>query len=52
MKLCRFNDDRLGVVVGDHVHDVTPALDVIPVMRWPVPHGDALIAHLHEDATH
>jgi len=46
MKLCRFNDDQLGVVVGDYVHDVTPALNVIPAMRWPVPHGDALIAHL------
>ena len=46
MKLCRFDDDRLGVVSGDQVHDVTAALDAIPAMRWPLPHGDALIAHL------
>jgi 2,4-didehydro-3-deoxy-L-rhamnonate hydrolase len=25
MKLCRYDDDRLGVVVGDMVHDVTAA---------------------------
>jgi 2-keto-4-pentenoate hydratase/2-oxohepta-3-ene-1,7-dioic acid hydratase in catechol pathway len=25
MKLCRFDDDRLGVVIGDNVHDVTAA---------------------------
>lgn len=46
MKLCRFNDDRLGLVAGGNVHDLTSALDVIPAMRWPVPYGDALIAHL------
>ncbi|AIT82175.1 fumarylacetoacetate hydrolase family protein [Novosphingobium pentaromativorans] len=46
MKLCRFNDDRLGVVRGGMVHDVTAALDVLPTMRWPLPHGDAFIAHL------
>jgi 2,4-didehydro-3-deoxy-L-rhamnonate hydrolase len=25
MKLCRYDDDRLGVVIGDKVHDVTAA---------------------------
>src|SRR4029079_15000633 len=25
MKLCRYEDDRLGVVIGDQVHDVTQA---------------------------
>ena len=25
MKLCRYDDDRLGVVIGDMVHDVTAA---------------------------
>ena len=25
MKLCRYDDDRLGVVIGDKVHDVTQA---------------------------
>ena len=46
MKLCRFNDDRLGLVDGDQVADVTAALDVLPPVRWPAPHGDLLIANL------
>lgn len=25
MKLCRYDEDRLGVVIGDQVHDVTEA---------------------------
>ena len=25
MKLCRYDDDKLGVVIGDNVHDVTQA---------------------------
>ena len=25
MKLCRYDDDKLGVVIGDKVHDVTQA---------------------------
>jgi 2,4-didehydro-3-deoxy-L-rhamnonate hydrolase len=46
MKICRFNNDRLGVVDGDTVIDVTGALDVIPAAGWPAPVGDALIANL------
>jgi 2,4-didehydro-3-deoxy-L-rhamnonate hydrolase len=46
MKICRFNDDRLGVVDGETVIDVTGALDVIPATGWPAPVGDALIANL------
>lgn len=46
MKICRFNDDRLGIVEGDEVIDVTAALEVIPASGWPAPIGDALIANL------
>jgi 2-keto-4-pentenoate hydratase/2-oxohepta-3-ene-1,7-dioic acid hydratase in catechol pathway len=46
MKLCRFNDDRLGLVEGDTVLDVSAALDVLPAVRWPVPLGDPLVSHL------
>ena len=46
MKICRFDDDRLGVVKGDEVLDVTPALEVIPAQRWPLALGDPLIVHL------
>ena len=46
MRLCRFDDNRLGLVRGDTVHDVTRALDILPAVRWPVPPGDMLIANL------
>jgi 2-keto-4-pentenoate hydratase/2-oxohepta-3-ene-1,7-dioic acid hydratase in catechol pathway len=46
MRICRFNDNRLGLVRGSNVVDVTPALDLLPSYRWPVPYGDALMANL------
>jgi 2,4-diketo-3-deoxy-L-fuconate hydrolase len=46
MRLCRFNDNRLGVVLGDHIADVTVVLESLPAYRWPLPLGDALIANL------
>jgi 2,4-didehydro-3-deoxy-L-rhamnonate hydrolase len=45
MKLCRFNDDRLGVIEGDEMLDVSAALEVLPAVRWPYPTGDAVCAH-------
>jgi 2-keto-4-pentenoate hydratase/2-oxohepta-3-ene-1,7-dioic acid hydratase in catechol pathway len=46
MKLCRFNEGRLGVVDGAVVRDVTAAFDVLPPARYPLPTHDLLIAHL------
>ena len=46
MKLCRFNNNRLGVVAGETVKDVTAALDVLPQVRYPLPWHDPLIANL------
>jgi 2-keto-4-pentenoate hydratase/2-oxohepta-3-ene-1,7-dioic acid hydratase in catechol pathway len=50
MRICRFvgdaGDDRLGVVQGSEILDVTPALEAIPAQRWPLAQGDPLIAHL------
>jgi 2-keto-4-pentenoate hydratase/2-oxohepta-3-ene-1,7-dioic acid hydratase in catechol pathway len=46
MKLCRFNDNRLGVVEGDSIKDVTAALEALPSWRYPLPLGDQLIAAL------
>ncbi len=48
MKICRFNDDRLGIVVGGVVHDVT---DLQTEIRTSSPYamlGDAVIAALPE----
>lgn len=46
MRLCRFNEGRLGLVEGATVRDVTAALDVLPAARYPLPTHDLLIAHL------
>jgi 2-keto-4-pentenoate hydratase/2-oxohepta-3-ene-1,7-dioic acid hydratase in catechol pathway len=46
MKICRFDADRLGIVEGDVVRDVTPVLEALPPLRWPAPFGDHFIAHL------
>eukprot|EP01031_Cornospumella_fuschlensis_P041484 gene41484-50624_t len=48
MKICRFNDNRLGIVEGDEVLDVSEALDVLPALRYPYPMHDQLTAHLPE----
>ncbi|WP_233809577.1 fumarylacetoacetate hydrolase family protein [Paraburkholderia sp. HP33-1] len=48
MKLCWFNNNRLGVVVGDEVLDVTEALLALPKPHYPENYGDPLIAHLGE----
>ena len=46
MKLCRFDEDRLGVVVGNMVHDVTAAQDEIRKSARYDMKGDAVIAAL------
>jgi 2-keto-4-pentenoate hydratase/2-oxohepta-3-ene-1,7-dioic acid hydratase in catechol pathway len=50
LKICRFNDNRLGLVEGTLVRDVTAALDVLPPARYPYPTHDVFIAHLDEVA--
>src|ERR1700733_7101308 len=46
MKLCRYDDDRLGVVRGDLVHDVTEAQTVIRQSSPYAMQGDAVVAAL------
>jgi 2,4-diketo-3-deoxy-L-fuconate hydrolase len=46
MRLARFDDSRIGLVEGERVYDVTPALASMPALRWPAPPGDQLIAEL------
>jgi 2-keto-4-pentenoate hydratase/2-oxohepta-3-ene-1,7-dioic acid hydratase in catechol pathway len=56
MRLCRFDEGRLGIVEGHTardagaitVRDVTAALDVLPQVRYPLPKQDPLIAHLSQ----
>jgi len=44
MKICLFDNDRLGVVEGDVVRDVTPVLDRLPAYRGILPRHDPLVA--------
>lgn len=46
MRLCRFDDNRLGVVDGDLIRDVSHILDSLPAVRYPLPDHDPLIAAL------
>ena len=46
MQLCRFDNDRLGLVEGDTVRDVTAALDILPRHGYPLPRYDPLVANL------
>lgn len=46
MKLCRFNNDQLGLMDGDEILNVTAALDTLPMIRWQQVMADPLIANL------
>jgi 2-keto-4-pentenoate hydratase/2-oxohepta-3-ene-1,7-dioic acid hydratase in catechol pathway len=46
VKLCRYNDDRLGVVLDGSVHDITPVHDEIVASSPRAMHGDPVIAAL------
>jgi len=48
MKICRFDDNRLGLVGNDGVRDVSSVLARLPQAGYPFPKHDALIAHLAE----
>src|SRR4051812_48369639 len=48
MRFCRFGDNRLGLVEGANVRDVTGALDVLPSYRYPVPAYDMFIDNLEK----
>jgi 2-keto-4-pentenoate hydratase/2-oxohepta-3-ene-1,7-dioic acid hydratase in catechol pathway len=46
MKICRFDENRVGVVLDDGVRDVTAALSRLPAVAYPLPRHDLLIANL------
>ena len=43
MRICQFNDQRLGIVDHDAVRDVTAVLGALPAYHYPLPAGDLLI---------
>ena len=46
MKICRFDNNRLGVVQDDNVYDVSSVLKKLPPVSYPMPRHDPLIAAL------
>ncbi len=46
MRICQFDDHRLGIVNDAAVRDVTAVLGALPAQRYPFPPGDLLIAGL------
>ncbi len=52
MRICRFNANRLGIIQGDQVFDVTGALAVLPASSYPLPRHDLLIANLDQVRAH
>ena len=52
MRICRFNANRLGVIQGDQVFDVTGALAVLPASSYPLPGHDLLVAQLAQVRAH
>lgn len=46
MRLARFGDNRLGLVEGYVLRDVSSIIERLPAQRWPFPIGDQLIAQL------
>ncbi len=46
MRICRFDDDHLGIVTGNEIRDVTPVLRELPGWTYPLPAFDPFIANL------
>jgi len=46
MRICWFNDNKLGLVDGALIRDVSAVLKVLPAPRYPAPKGDPLVANL------
>jgi 2-keto-4-pentenoate hydratase/2-oxohepta-3-ene-1,7-dioic acid hydratase in catechol pathway len=44
MRICRFDNNRLGIVEGDEIIDVSAVLDKLPKLSWPYPRYDVFIA--------
>jgi 2-keto-4-pentenoate hydratase/2-oxohepta-3-ene-1,7-dioic acid hydratase in catechol pathway len=53
MHIARFDNNRVGIVQNDGIHDMTGVLEKLPAHRHPFPRHDALIANLEllENAT-
>src|SRR5947209_14620544 len=48
MRICRFDDNRVGIVSGEGIRDVTSVLDGLPQVTYPLPRHDPFIAALRD----
>ena len=48
MKICRYNDDRLGIVIDGAIHDVTSAQNEIRAAHPYASKSDAIVAALSD----
>src|SRR5216110_814859 len=48
MRICRFDDNRVGIVSGEGIRDVTAVLDRLPQVTYPLPRHDPFIAALRD----
>jgi 2-keto-4-pentenoate hydratase/2-oxohepta-3-ene-1,7-dioic acid hydratase in catechol pathway len=48
MKICRYDDNRIGLVQGDQVQDVTPVAAELGTFGYPLPRFDPFIADLQK----
>jgi 2,4-didehydro-3-deoxy-L-rhamnonate hydrolase len=46
LKICRFDENKIGVVREDQIYDATSALDALASYRYPLPLGDPFIVAL------
>jgi 2-keto-4-pentenoate hydratase/2-oxohepta-3-ene-1,7-dioic acid hydratase in catechol pathway len=46
MKICRYDEHRVGLVESDTVRDVTPALEALGPFTYPLPKYDPFVASL------
>lgn len=46
MRICWYDDNKLGLVKDGQVHDASAALAKLPPLTYPYPKGDPLIANL------
>ena len=52
MKIACFDDNRIGLVLDDGIHDATAALEKLPRLAYPLAPQDHLIANLESVKTY
>ena len=50
MRICRYDENRIGIARGDRIHDVGHLAARLGTFGYPLPRHDLLVAHLAEIA--